>query len=114
MSSGILISSFGDPSGFLFVRDGTHCRQVNKSYQTHYERLIGSGLSDELTRDGVPLNLTGSLLPFSSKLKFSLFTHTHIRSKAQHKYANKEVKKDSEKVSGTRANFISHEKEGRI
>ena len=37
-------SSFRDPCGFLFYRDGTLYRQINNSYKENYERLIDSGL----------------------------------------------------------------------
>jgi len=45
-------SSFRDPSGFLFHRDGVLLRQVNPSYATHYDRLIDSGLYAALTERG--------------------------------------------------------------
>ena len=41
-------SSFRDPSGFLFTRDGTLLRQVQPSYARHYETLKSSGLYDAL------------------------------------------------------------------
>ena len=44
MQSDILSSSFRDPSGFLFSRDGDIYRQINKSYQENYDFLISSGL----------------------------------------------------------------------
>jgi len=44
----ILESSFRDPSGFVFVRDGTVYRQVNRRYQTDYDLLMSSGLYDDL------------------------------------------------------------------
>jgi ribosomal protein L11 methylase PrmA len=39
-----LASSFRDPSGFLFRRDGRLYRQVNRSYAENYEKFIHSGL----------------------------------------------------------------------
>lgn len=53
MSAGILPSSFRDPSGFLFVRDGVLYRQVNRSFAGEYDRLMTSGLYDALTADGL-------------------------------------------------------------
>lgn len=32
-------SSFRDPSGFLFTREGTVLRQVQPAYAAHYEKL---------------------------------------------------------------------------
>ena len=46
-------SSFRDPSGFLFERDGVLLRQVNPSYREDYERLLSSGLYDELATAGL-------------------------------------------------------------
>ncbi len=40
--------SFRDPSGFVFSRDGVLYRQVNPCYQQAYDRLMNSGLYDEL------------------------------------------------------------------
>ncbi len=41
-------SSFRDPSGFVFKKDNKLLRQVNKSYQTHYDFLFSSGLYQKL------------------------------------------------------------------
>lgn len=45
----ILPGSFRDPSGFLFFRKGNLYRQINKSYQNHYDELIKSGLYNTLS-----------------------------------------------------------------
>jgi len=45
-------SSFRDPSGFLFRRDGVLLRQVDPSYRAHYDRLIESGLYTALIERG--------------------------------------------------------------
>jgi ribosomal protein L11 methylase PrmA len=50
MTNSRLRSSFRDPSGFLFVEDGTLYRQVNRAYQADYDRLMQSGLYERLTR----------------------------------------------------------------
>jgi hypothetical protein len=52
--------------------------------------------------DGVPLDLASSLLPFRTRLKFSLLTHIHMHSRYQSRYAG-ETKKPVKrgKVSGT-------------
>lgn len=42
-------SSFRDPSGFLFHRNGQLLRQVNLSYAEHYSHLMESGLYEALT-----------------------------------------------------------------
>jgi hypothetical protein len=52
MSEGGLPSSFRDPSGFLFRRDGALFRQVNRIYQPQYEALMSSGLYKFLTDKG--------------------------------------------------------------
>jgi len=46
-----LASSFRDPSGFLFTRNGVLYRQVNHHYQSDYEQLMQSGLYDELVKE---------------------------------------------------------------
>lgn len=45
--------SFRDPSGFVFTRDGTLYRQVNRSFQAPFDAFVGSGLYDELAADGL-------------------------------------------------------------
>lgn len=51
--SGRAASSFRDPSGFLFERDGVLLRQVNAGYRADYERLMASGLYAELAAAGL-------------------------------------------------------------
>lgn len=51
MSSDNLSSSFRDPSGFLFRRDGLLYRQINDVYRENYDLLMGGGLYDELGRE---------------------------------------------------------------
>jgi hypothetical protein len=46
-----LTSSFRDPSGFLFTREGVLYRQVNELYRDNYERLLDSGLYQSLVDD---------------------------------------------------------------
>ncbi len=46
-------ASFRDPDGFIFIRDHILYRQVNKSYQKHYELLMTSGLYDHLVKAGL-------------------------------------------------------------
>ncbi len=49
----VLPSSFRDPSGFLFWRDGVLYRQVNHSYREDYDLLVSSGLYDRLVHEGL-------------------------------------------------------------
>jgi len=44
MPDRVLPSSFRDPSGFLFLRDGFIYRQVNPIYRENYDYLLSSGL----------------------------------------------------------------------
>lgn len=43
-----ILSSFRDPSGFVFKENGQLFRQINKYYRDDYGLLISSGLYDEL------------------------------------------------------------------
>ena len=45
-------ASFRDPSGFIFTRDGNLFRQVNNSYQKEFDKLISTGLYEDLTTKG--------------------------------------------------------------
>jgi ribosomal protein L11 methylase PrmA len=49
----VVEGSFRDPSGFVFTRDGTLYRQVNRSFADQFEAFIRSGLYEELARDGL-------------------------------------------------------------
>ena len=46
-------SSFRDPSGVIFRRDGVIFRQVNLTYQEHYDQLVSSGLYAFLSGSGL-------------------------------------------------------------
>ena len=46
-------SSFRDPSGFLFSRDGVLYRQINRQYKDHFDHLIQSGLYETLVQQGL-------------------------------------------------------------
>ncbi|MEM1436182.1 MAG: SAM-dependent methyltransferase [Pseudomonadota bacterium] len=47
-----LTSSFRDPAGFVFKRDGELFRQINSEYITHYDHLTDSGLYTKLVDRG--------------------------------------------------------------
>lgn len=42
--------------------------------------------------DGIPLDLTSSLLPWRTRLKFSLLSHLHLHARSQKYFADKRVK----------------------
>ncbi len=48
-----LSSSFRDPSGFLFYRNGFLYRQINIGYKDNYDLLMESGLYGALVKDGL-------------------------------------------------------------
>ncbi len=59
-------SSYRDPSGFIFEKDGTIYRQVNKSFKEHFDHFIESGCYKHLIEKGLLIpyeqvnqNLTG-------------------------------------------------------
>ena len=52
-SNGSLPSSFRDPSGFLFMREGVLLRQINPPYAEAFKQLTDSGLYDALIKAGL-------------------------------------------------------------
>jgi len=50
-NSNISKSSFRDPNGFIFIREGSLYRQVNHEYIDNYDMLMGSGLYDTLIKE---------------------------------------------------------------
>jgi ribosomal protein L11 methylase PrmA len=48
-----LPSSFRDPSGFLFIRDGVLFRQINLSFREQFDAFVDSGLCRALTDAGL-------------------------------------------------------------
>jgi hypothetical protein len=46
-------SSFRDPSGFLFIENGTLFRSVSRLYMQNYDHLIQSGLYNKLVKDNL-------------------------------------------------------------
>ena len=60
-------SSFRDPSGFIFEKEGTIYRQVNILFREHYDYLMNSGCYHHLIENGLLIpheqineNLTGA------------------------------------------------------
>jgi len=51
--SNIVSSSFRDPSGSLFFKEGRLLRSVNISYKEHYDMASGAGLFKSLVRDAL-------------------------------------------------------------
>ena len=49
-ASARLPGSFRDPAGFMFQRDGTFFRQVNRSYAATFDILVNSGLYAKLVK----------------------------------------------------------------
>src|SRR5690606_28415565 len=43
-------ASYRDPSGYIFQQNGIVYRQVNKTYQHHFEHFINSGCYAHLTK----------------------------------------------------------------
>jgi hypothetical protein len=52
-ADGVISSSFRDPSGFLFYRDGSIYRQINTTYKENYDHLMNSHLYDTLVKSGL-------------------------------------------------------------
>jgi hypothetical protein len=60
-------SSYRDPSGFVFEKNGVLYRQINTSFKEHFDHFMQSGCYDQLTGKGLAIrhekvdkNLTGS------------------------------------------------------
>ncbi len=67
-----LPASFRDPSGFLFRRNGVLYRQVNNEGREAYDRLMASGLYEELVGEG-------ALIPHSETNRESAQTELAYR-----------------------------------
>ncbi len=83
MTEKIVPSSFRDPSGYLFVKDGVLYRRIHRSYKDNYEHLMQSGLyrilterqllipheevgKPDYTTDGIYLDIKPKPIPFVS------------------------------------------------
>lgn len=53
MGAQALGASYRDPSGFVYTRDGTLYRQVNRVFQERFRAFLDSGLYAELTERGL-------------------------------------------------------------
>lgn len=72
-NSGVVPSSFRDPSGFVFWHENSIYRQINTVYKENYDRLMASGLHKALVKKGliVPheeVSLTGVASPSAYKI----------------------------------------------
>jgi len=56
--------------------------------------------------DGIPLDLTSSLLPSSSFFKFSALSHIHLHAKSQKHFGSKKVKSSNHKLSRSKFMII--------
>jgi len=61
-------SSYRDPSGFIFLKDGIYYRQVNTIFKEHFDHFISSGCYKNLVEKGLLIphtdeipNLTGDI-----------------------------------------------------
>lgn len=73
-------SSFRDPSGIVFKKNGTIYRQINNCYQQQYNHLMQSGLYDDLTGQNMlirhqetsekPISDSGSLVIAPQQIPF--------------------------------------------
>jgi ribosomal protein L11 methylase PrmA len=57
--------------------------------------------------DGVPLDLASRLLPFKTRLNFSLMTHIHLHSAAQQRYSGKAVDKTAVSGQVSKTSFLA-------
>ena len=72
-------SSFRDPNGFIFVREGLLYRQVNQSYESEYSHLMESGLYNKLTEAGLLVpHVETDLPPAESAQAFKVIQPEHL------------------------------------
>lgn len=98
---------FIDTSSFTIYQENMPWVAYNQFCKHFLAPLLLMALVDvrlnKLTQqyiDGIPLDLTSSLLPFKSKLSFSIFLHIHAHAKIQKKYSDSKTnKKRLNKVS---------------
>jgi hypothetical protein len=72
-----LASSYRDNDGFVFKQDNVFYRLIKSSYFLHYEKLMQSGLYDELTKAGrlvahAEMDITNFNLPANEQVKIIL------------------------------------------
>ncbi len=66
MTMNKLGSSFRDPNGFIFNKDGEIYRQINHSYKNNYDLLMHSGLYESLIKSGHLISHSESNLPLET------------------------------------------------
>src|SRR3989304_2762946 len=68
-----LSASFRDPSGFLFFRSGVLYRQINRTREKDYARLMDSGLYEKLVKAGLLIpHVESDQLPAESDAPFKI------------------------------------------
>ena len=78
MNDGKEFSSFRDPSGVVFTRDGVLLRQINRCYAPKYDHLMSSGLYDRLTKEGLLIDHAQEEGEFVAPEGFKLIRPTRI------------------------------------
>lgn len=74
-----VVSSFRDPSGFVFQKDNIFYRQVNKSYRENYDLLFSSGLFDLLVKDKMLINHKEANLPVLSESGYKIIEPDQLK-----------------------------------
>ncbi len=64
--------------------------------------------------DGLPLDLTSTLLPLRTRFRFSLLSHIHLHARAQRRYAGKTVDLSQRKFSGLAMKALVYSLEGAV
>jgi hypothetical protein len=85
--------------GSPWVAYGQFCRHFLAPLALMSRRDVRLNSLLRIFIDGVPLDLTSELLPFSTRFNFSLFVHIHLHANNQKKFALKEIKKGKHKMS---------------
>ena len=75
------------PEGRPWVAYRQFCQHFLSPLALMHHRDIRAGLLSRLFIDGVPLDLTSTLLPRRSWLSFALATHIHLHARSQRRYA---------------------------
>lgn len=91
-------------NGQFWKAYGQFCQHFIAPLSLMAHKDIRLGQMSKLFIDGIPLDLTSSLLPMKTNSMFSLLTHIHAHAKSQKKYGDKKI--DVKKRTMSKTSFL--------
>ena len=95
------------PQGLPWVAYRQFCQHFLAPLALMAKKDINLGQLLKTNIDGIPLRLASKLLPFRSRIDFSLAIHIHLHARSQAQYENKQFDRENIKRCFTKTSFFA-------